>query len=155
LPGKIQSCIKKIATPVENVNMRTPELLTPAEMAYTLGITEYTLNALARNGTIPHTYIPAPVGQTPLLRFDPFTVMAWLQTNPETDHFTEKSYIDGLKHQYQTRFPHVISALQSVDAQFSPPNHGKGFSLSKVKSKKYGFLYYVRYIENGKLVHSR
>jgi integrase len=135
--------------------MQTTELLTPAEMAYTLEITEYALHALVHNGTIPHTYVQSPAGQDRLLRFDPYTVTEWMQTNPRLDTFTGKDYIDGLKNQYRARFPHVLTALKAVSAQFAPPRRGKGYNLSKVESKKYGFLYYVRYIENGKLIPSR
>jgi integrase len=78
-----------------------------------------------------------------------------MQANPKLDYPDEKSYIDGLKNHYKTRFPHILTALESVDAQFSPPRRGKGYNLSKVENKKYGFLYYVRYIENGKLIPSR
>jgi integrase len=135
--------------------MQTTELLTPTEMAYALEISEYALQALVHNGTIPHTYIQSSASQDRLLRFDPYTITEWMQTNPKLDSFSGKDYIDSLKNQYKTRFPHVITALKAVDAQFSPPSKGKGYSLSKVNSKKYGFLYYVRYIENGKLVLSR
>jgi hypothetical protein len=40
-----------------------------------------------------------------------------MQTNPILDDFTEKGYIDNLKNQYKTRFPHILSALKAVDAQ--------------------------------------
>jgi hypothetical protein len=39
-------------------------------MAYTLEITEYTLQALVHSGVIPHTYVQASAGQDRLLRFD-------------------------------------------------------------------------------------
>jgi integrase len=151
----VQNYIKTITKRVENVNMQTTELLTAAEMACALEITEYTLQTLVHNGTIPHTYIQSPVSQDRLLRFDPYTITEWMQTNPKLDGFMGKDYIDGLKNQYKARFPHVLSALKSINAQFSPPYKRKGYSLQKVPSKKYGFLYYVRYIEHGKLVPSR
>jgi excisionase family DNA binding protein len=135
--------------------MQTTELLTPTEMAYVLGITEYTLRSLVHNGRIPHTYVQAPANQDRLLRFDPYTVTEWMQTDPSLDDPGEKGCLNSLKDQYKARFPHVLTALKSVDAQFSPPRRGKGYNLSKIKNKKYGFLYYVRYIENGKLVPSR
>jgi integrase len=135
--------------------MQTTELLTPTEMAYILEITEYALQALVHGGTIPHTYIQAPATQDRLLRFDPYTVTEWMQTDPKLDAFTGKDYLDGLKNQYRTRFPDILTGLKTLDAQFSPPRKGKGYNLTKVKSKKYGFLYYVRYIENGKLIRSR
>jgi hypothetical protein len=48
---------QKITYPVENGSIQTTELLTPTEMAYTLEITEYALQVLVHNETIPHTYI--------------------------------------------------------------------------------------------------
>jgi integrase len=144
-----------MAHAAENNNMQTTDLLTPIEMAHVLEITEYALQALAHNGAIPHTYIQSPAGQDRLLRFDPYTVTEWMQTNPKLDSFSGNDSIDSLKRHYKARFPQVIAALKAVDAQFSPPRHGKGYSLAKVENKKYGFLYYVRYIENGRLVPSR
>jgi integrase len=135
--------------------MQTTELLTLTEMAYAFEITEYALQALVHSGTVPHTYIQSPVTQDRLLRFDPYTVTAWMQSGPRLDGLAGKNYVDRLKAQYRTRFPHVLTALKAVNAQFSPPRKGKGYSLSKVKSKKHGFLYYVRYIEHGTLVPSR
>jgi site-specific recombinase XerD len=135
--------------------MQTTELLTPTETAYMLNITEYTLQALVHHSSIPHTYIPSPITQDRLLRFDPYTLTEWMQANPNVATFTRKPYIDHLKDQYQIMFPHVLASLKDIDAQFSPPRRGKGYNLTKVYSKKYGFLYYVRYIEQGKLVRSR
>jgi integrase len=155
--GKLaQNCFKKMPYPSENVKaMQTTELLTLSEMAYTLDITEYSLQTLVHTGNIPHTYIQSPTNQDRLLRFDPYVITEWMQTNPKPDFSTEKNYIDNLKEHYQSRFPHVLTTLKEIDSQFSPPRRGKGYNLQKVRSKKYGFLYYVRYIENGKLVHSR
>jgi integrase len=135
--------------------MPITELLTSAETAYILEITEYTLHALVHSGKIPHTYIPSAETHDRILRFDPYIITAWLQTNPNLADFTEKEYIAGLKEQYQTRFPHILTTLKSIDAQFSPPRKGKGYNLTKVKNKAHGFIYYVRYIENGKLIPSR
>jgi hypothetical protein len=121
--------------------MQTTELLTPTEMAYALEITEYTLQALVHNGVIPHTYVQSPASQDRLLRFDPYTVTEWMQSSPRLEGSTGKDYIDSLKNQYKTRFPNILTALKGLDKQFSPPRKGKGYSLSKVASKKYGFLY--------------
>jgi site-specific recombinase XerD len=135
--------------------MQTTELLTPTEMAYALDISEFTLQTLAHYGKIPCAYTQIPGSQDKALRFDPYIVMEWLQSNPQLDISTSKNYIEGLREQYKTRFPRVLQSLKSINAQFSPPQKGKGYSLAKVKNKKYGYLYYVRYIENGKLIPSR
>jgi integrase len=143
---------KKIYPQAEDVNM---EFLSPVEMAYTLGISEFALCSLAYNGTIPHTYILSSLNQDRLLRFNPHIIMNWMETRPNLKNAMEKTRLDRLKAQYEARFPDVIAELKTINDQFSPPRKAKGYSFTKVKSKKYGFLYYVRYIEKGKLVPSR
>jgi site-specific recombinase XerD len=125
-------------------------LLTPSETAYTLGIGEETLNALVRNGVIPHTYT-----DDKLLRFDPLRIDGWLQTKPKINYASGNAFVDNLKQRFSSMYPEIIDTLKSVDTQFAPQRQRKGYSLAKIKNKKYGFLYYVRYIENGKLVPSR
>jgi integrase len=66
----------------------------------------------------------------------------------------EDAYTERLRTYYQEKFPEALKALQDFEAHFAV-REPKGFSLSKVKSKKYGFLYYVRYIEKGKIITSR
>jgi hypothetical protein len=142
-----KTCIKIFAQSAENVSIQTTELLTPAELAYTLDISEFTFQSLVHYGKIPCVYTQIPGSQDKALRFDPYVITEWMLSNPQLDSFTSKNYIEGLKEQYKTRFPNVLRSLHAVNAQFSPPQKEKGYSLSKVRSKKYGFLYYVRYIE--------
>jgi len=132
----------------------TTTLLTTHEMAYALDIHPCTLEALVNNGIIPHTYIQPPGSDTKQVRFNPYSVVEWLQSEPQIKNLTGKNYLDGLRKQYKTYSP-TIRALKNLNAQFAPKRAPKGYSLSKVPSKKYGFLYYVRYIRNGKLIPSR
>jgi integrase len=67
----------------------------------------------------------------------------------------QSDYIDQLKNTYEKEFPEALSKLRKFAAQFPEPKPKKGFNLTKVPNKKHGFLYYVRYIEKGKLVPSR
>jgi site-specific recombinase XerD len=130
-------------------------LLTPHDMAAILGISEYAIETLARLGVIPHTYVQLEGSNAQALRFNPYLITDYFRTNPTLDNITGQPHIDSLKAQYQKLFPGVLHTLKSLDAQLAPRRVGKGYSLSKVKSKRYGFLYYVRYIENGKLIPSR
>jgi len=132
----------------------TTTLLSPQEMAYALEIHPYTLDALVSNGAIPHTYIQLPNSSVKQIRFDPYLVLEWFQSEPQIGGLPGKSYLDGLRRQYKTFTP-TVQALKNLDSQFAPKRASKGFSLSKVPSKKYGFLYYVRYVRKGKLVPSR
>jgi integrase len=49
----------------------------------------------------------------------------------------------------------VLQYLKAAEDKFKSRKKRKGYNLVKVPSKKYGFLYYVRYSENGKLIPSR
>jgi site-specific recombinase XerD len=133
----------------------TVNLLTPRDMATALGIDEHTIETLAQLGIIPHTYVQLEGSNTQVLRFNPYLITDYFSTNPVLDDITKQAYINGLKTQYQKLFPNIINTLKSLDAQIAPRRAGKGYNLAKVKSKRYGFLYYVRYIENGKLIPSR
>jgi integrase len=55
---------------------------------------------------------------------------------------------------WQTRFPDAFSALKKI-LETTVRNQPKGYCLVKRPSKAYGFLYYVRYIKNGKEVPSK
>jgi integrase len=133
----------------------TASLISPNEMAYALEINSYTLCALVHSGTIPHTYVQGHGSHEPVLRFNPYTVTEWLQSTPELNPLQGKNYIDSLRLQYKTRFPGALQSLKTLDSQFAPKRIPKGYNLAKVPNQKYGFLYYVRYIKNGKLVPSR
>jgi integrase len=130
-------------------------LITPNEMAYALDINSCTLYALVHSGVIPHTYVEGHGTPEPTLRFNPCVVTQWLQSSPNLDTLRDTNYVDNLRLQYKTRFPGALQSLKTLDAHFSPKRQPKGYNLAKVPSKKYGFLYYVRYIEKGKLIHSR
>jgi integrase len=49
----------------------------------------------------------------------------------------------------------ALQFLKITEDKYKSRKKHKGFNLVKVPNKKYGFLYYVRYTENGKLVPSR
>jgi hypothetical protein len=51
--------------------------------------------------------------------------------------------------------PLLIKMLEIVGEKENTNKSTKRYTLSKVKNKKHGFLYYVRYSENGKIIPSR
>ncbi|GMO42647.1 MAG: hypothetical protein Ta2F_18510 [Termitinemataceae bacterium] len=53
------------------------------------------------------------------------------------------------------QFPLTIKTLQIIDKDYTAPKRSKGYCLSKVKNKKLGFVYYVRYSEAGKIIPTR
>jgi integrase len=125
-------------------------LLTENQLADILQISEYALGILVNSGKIPHVRS----GNTPSVRFNPEHITGWLRQSPAL-LMNKKNYIIQLKNTYQKQFPEALNELKKFASQFPEPKPKKGYNLTKVKNKKHGFLYYVRYIEKGKLIPSR
>jgi len=122
-------------------------MLDAFEMAKVFSIKPVTLEALVHSGTIPHTYIN---GQ---LRFNPYIIADWMQAKPKIN--TQNSFIDSLQNQFKTLFPNTINDLRKEDKKYIQRKTPKLFSLHKVPSKKHGYLLYVRYMRNGRMIPSR
>jgi integrase len=144
----------------EDQSMQTNEQpglqsLTASQLASILQINERTVNVLVRGGMIPHNSIRDAASNIPLICFNPGVITGWLCQGPAlmTD---EKDQLEKLKAYYESAFPDAIKALKEFDSRFSFGTYQpKGYSLCKVTNKRHGFLYYVRYFENGKLIPSR
>jgi len=54
-----------------------------------------------------------------------------------------------------TEYPTVIKAIRLIDNFNTQPKRRKGFNLIKRESKKHGYLYYVRYSHNGKMLPTK
>jgi len=130
-------------------------LLTPNELAYALEIHQSTLDALVQNGVIPHTYIQVPDTDTKQIRFNPYTIAAWLQSSPNINKLEEDDNLEALRKQYKLISPKTMQQIKNLNEQFTPKRILKGYNLAKVKNKKLGFVYYARYMTDGKLIHSR
>jgi integrase len=64
-------------------------------------------------------------------------------------------YIEHFRKRLLEEAPETMAAIEEYDKHFSEPYKPRGYNLVKVPNKKHGFLYYVRYIQDGKLVYSR
>jgi integrase len=61
----------------------------------------------------------------------------------------------GMRKYIESNFPHTVKALRLVDLDNTTARRGKGYGLVKRESKRHGFLYYVRYCHNGKMLPSK
>jgi integrase len=52
-------------------------------------------------------------------------------------------------------YPSVVRALSLIDAEYTAPKRPKGYSLVKRETKKTGFVYYVRYPHEGRMLPSK
>jgi site-specific recombinase XerD len=129
------------------------ESLTVSQLASILRVNEHTVNIMVHTGVIPHGYIQDKTSNSAILRFNTGVITGWLKQGPVL-MVDEKAYLEELRNYYETNFPDAIKAIRELDSRLTIKGP-KLYSLSKVKNKRNGFLYYVRYIENGKLIPSR
>ncbi|GHV81481.1 hypothetical protein AGMMS49991_00390 [Spirochaetia bacterium] len=66
-----------------------------------------------------------------------------------------ESTIENIRAQFLIKYPTVITALKLLDKEYTTPRIVKGYYLGKRVNKKMGFVYYVRYLDNGKLLSSK
>ena len=130
------------------------QLLTATQLAYILRLSELTVDAMTNSGIIPHNYLQDKLSDARLLRYSPNVITGWLKQGPMLA-LDEKKQLDRMRSYYQRAFPDAIRELHEFEKRLAFVVQPKGYSLSPVKSKKFGFLYYVRYLENGKVVPSR
>jgi integrase len=129
-------------------------LLTENQISKIFNIRPITLKKLIREGKIPVT----AATQGPHLQFDMDTISRWVANNPLIED-DEEIYLKKIQADWRERSPEVFAALQAIDleviAHSNAQKNPKRYSLLKRPSKRYGYLYYVRYIDGGKLVPSK
>jgi integrase len=129
------------------------DLLNEHQISRIFNITSFTLKKLLRENKIPCVYNNS---RRPLFQLD--TLSEWIINNPllEAD---EETRLKKLRAEWQEKSPGVFAALQAIDikviAHSNAQKNPKRYSLIKRPNKKYGWLYYVRYIEKGKLIPSK
>jgi integrase len=85
-------------------------------------------------------------------------ISEWLMHNPLVED-DEEARLKKLQAEWREKSPDAFDALRSIDikviAHSNAQKDPKRYNLIKIPNKKYGFLYYVRYIEKGKLITSK
>jgi integrase len=131
--------------------------LTIIQLADILGVDAETISILAENNQIPFTLNYNQNSNASEPCFNIPVISNWLRQRPNFKKMKIENYLNKIKLMYQTQFPDVLKELKEFEQMvLNPPSRQKKyFYLSKVPNKKYGFLYYVRYYDNGKLIRSR
>jgi integrase len=85
-------------------------------------------------------------------------ISEWILNNPLLED-DEDIHLKDLQAEWQEKSPEVFAALRKIDIKVISHSNAqkdpKRYSLIKRSSKKYGFLYYVRYMDKGKLIPSK
>jgi integrase len=82
----------------------------------------------------------------------------WIINNPIIEE-DEDIRLKRIQAEWQEKSPELFTALHSMDikviAHSDAQKNPKRYNLIRRPSKKYGYLYYVRYIDKGKLIPSK
>jgi len=127
-------------------------LFNTKELSHVLQIKSSTINELVSRGKIPYTKIPTSSGEA--IRFMPQKITSWLGSKPKIN-MDDKKYLARFKAKINKENSSTIKELREIDKHFSERREKKGYYLIKVNSKEYGFLYYARFIKDGKLVPTK
>ena len=122
-------------------------LLTKDDLCSILNVNNTTITELVNSGKIPYKRIDGEI------RFFPDAIINWLSGKLVFD-MDDKKYLERYKKRLWDKNPENMKAIQEYGAQFSDPWTPKRYYINKVKNKKLGFVYYVRYLENGKMIPS-
>ena len=131
--------------------MYNNNILTNSQAAVLLGINENTLNALVYAGQIPHIKNTSYPLDSRQFHYKTMDIVNWLDAGPQLV-IHNNTIIKTYKDKFEKKYPQALAKLREFDRQFIPPRRGKGYSLTKVRSKKLGYIYHVRFIVNGKLL---
>ena len=120
-------------------------ILTQFDIMKIFDISESAINKLVQTGRLPYQSI-----QGNLIFFNADNIIKRLKTPLLNDiEFTEK-----LKSKLWELYPQAMKAIQEYSANYPDVWEPKKYYLNKIKNKKLGFVYYVRYVENNTVIPS-
>jgi integrase len=124
-------------------------LLSTRQLAEIFKINERTISALVDHGVIP--YVQNNYSDD--VQFSAPAIAKWLQQGPVLPSIRNNTLY--LQQHYAAQYPEAVGSLRSLDRQIAPSREPRLFYLSKVPNKRLGFVYYVRYREDGQTIPSR
>jgi integrase len=132
------------------INMNN--FLNEYQISKIFNINPVTLKKLIQAGKIPFTN----AGKHPC--FDMNAISDWVVHNPIIEE-DEDARLKKIQAEWQEKSPELFAALRSMDMKVithsDAQKNPKRYNLIKRLNKKYGYLYYVRYIDKGRLVPSK
>jgi integrase len=128
------------------------QFLTYIQTAEILNISKTALAELVNLKIIPYSKIITEEGVD--IKFNPDTIKNWLKLKPNLS-MDNKKYVERLKKHINETYPESMEILKEFNKKFTDPYEPKGYYLVKINNKKIGFVYYVRYIKDGRLIPSK
>jgi len=126
-------------------------MLNIADLSKVLGIGQHVILALVKLGRIPYKYIISAGGE--ILQFCPDAIKQYLKANPEL--IIDDEYLETLRQTLMAECPQGMNAVREFGNKIPGKKTFKYYYLIPHQSKKLGLIYYIRYLENGRLVPSK
>jgi len=126
-------------------------LLSICDLSKILGIGQGSILTLAKLGKMPYKYITSAGGN--IIHFCPDAIKQWLNASPNFD--INDDFLENLRQSYLAEFPDAMNGLKEFDKKFIERKPPKRYYLIPYLSKKYGCIWYVKYLDRGRLISSR
>jgi integrase len=124
-------------------------VISTSELCEALKINVRALQELVNYGIIPFKRI---AGDS--IGFSPDTINSWMDNKP-VFKMDRKKYIQRFGKRLETKYPEIIKQIREFADNYSDPLEPRRFYLEQVKNKKLGFVYYCKYLHDGKLIPSK
>ena len=121
------------------------KFLTMADLAKLLSVTNTAISDMVSTGKLPYQI----TGDNNIL-FPADIIINHIKKSKMNDD----NYIDRIKKELWETNPAEMQTYKDIGSKFSDPITPKRFYLNKIRNKKLGYVYYVRYLNNGKVVPS-
>ena len=122
-------------------------LFTQDDLTKILNLNTTAVEQLVTSGKLPYTKIDDKI------RFNPDIIGKWiLEPDLTMDH---DKYVERFRKRYEEKSPDTLKEIKKFGDQFTDPKVPKRFYLEPYPNKKLGIVYYVKYLDNGKLIPSR
>jgi len=126
-------------------------MMTASDLSKVLGIGQSAIRALAMMVRIPYKGTVSDDGDSMCFSWE--DILPWIKTGPNLEMNTE--CLDRYREILLQECPDEMRRLKEFGDRFAERKAPKRYYLFKVDNKKTGFLWYVKYLDNGRLVSSR
>jgi len=123
-------------------------MMTQADLGQMLGIGQPAIKALIATRNVPHTAIINGI-----MYFCPDAIMEWAKSEPNLD--TASCRVEAYRERLAAECPDAAAEILAFGKRFDDKKPPRRYYLIKIPNKKMGFAWYVKYLDNGRLVPSK
>jgi len=127
-------------------------MLSQDELCKALNTNNLAIERLVNMGKIPYKRIVSINGD--IIQFCPNAISRWMKKGIDLS-IDDKKFLERYTKNLKENAPESLKKLKEFSDQFLEPTEPKRFYLERVPNKKLGFVLYVKYLKDGRLIHTR